>query len=421
MNFPGRRNNVAPSAWVLLSLILLAGLGFRALTVVVLRFEPEGDYLAYQTMALNLLGGRGIVDQLGNYAMMNVGYPLFVLAPVFALSDNSLLAAQLANAVLGVASTVLCYAIAAEANAGRFGRLLAAGLFALYLPSWVYAESLAKENLMTPLMLAVMWCALRFLRGSSLAVALYCGVLFGFLALTGNAGLALVPAAVVALTLSPGSARFKTTGALIAIAAGLIVVAPWLARNYAVIGSAVLNTNGGFNLYLGNNPAATGLFVSIADTPRGPTWSALRKEGEYRASQTLRQEAIAWIQEHPGRFAELALRKALLFWKPPIHEGKGQPTRGEAMIRRLWLAQYLLIVGAAVCAMLLPALRTRQTAVLLLAVAGYTAVHMVFYVIYRYREPVIPLLCVLAALAIERAWVAWRGRLSPLRPGRERR
>lgn len=135
MELAGRRSNVARSEWVLLSLILLAGLGLRALTVVVLRFDPEGDYLAYQTMALNLLEGRGIVDQFGNHAMMNVGYPLFVLARVFALSDNSLLAAQLANAVLGVASTVLCYAIAAEANAGRFGRLLAAGLFALYLPS----------------------------------------------------------------------------------------------------------------------------------------------------------------------------------------------------------------------------------------------------------------------------------------------
>lgn len=397
---------------VLLAVILLIGFACRVATVLALDFQPESDYLGYQTMALNLLRGQGIVDSMGNYAMLNVGYPLFVLAPVFAISGNSLLVAQLGNAMLGVGSVLLCHAIARELGAGRSARLLAAALFALYLPSWVYAEYLAKENLMTPLMLGVIWCLLRYLERPSAAVVAGCGVLLGLLALTGNAGLAIVPAALLAVICAPSTIRGKVSAIAMASVLAFVVLAPWLARNNTVIGAAVLNTNGGFNLYLGNNPAATGLFVSISETPRGATWGALRESGEYQAAETLRRDAVLWIKRNPRRFSELALRKAMLFWKPPVHEGKGPPSFAESMIRRLWLLEYVAIVCAAASTVFFRKLWTRKFAVILLAIVAYTAVHMIFYVIYRYREPVIPLVCIMAALAAEQFWLRWGAKRS---------
>ena len=42
---------------------------------------------------------------------------------------------------------------------------------------------------------------------------------------------------------------------LVAYAACLAVITPWTMRNWAVLGQPVLiSTNGGFNLYMGNNP-----------------------------------------------------------------------------------------------------------------------------------------------------------------------
>ena len=96
----------------------------RRLLQRVLDYAPEGDYLAYQTMALNVLSGHGVLDQFGNLAMMNAGYPLFVLVPVFAVFNNSVFAAQIANAVLGAVGIALTYAVAKEAGADRTGRLL---------------------------------------------------------------------------------------------------------------------------------------------------------------------------------------------------------------------------------------------------------------------------------------------------------
>ena len=397
----GAIGRIAEHWWLIA--IVAVGLGLRVVTVSVLDLEqPESDYLGYQAMALNLIAGRGIVDPTGNLAMLNMGYATFVLAPIFALFRGSLLAAQLANALLGAISVALVWAVAREAGAGRVGRIVAAASWALYLPSWVYAEYLAKENLLIPLVLATLWCVLRLSRVIVAGTAILCGVLFGLIALAGNAGLSLGLAFAAAVVGAPGSVGRKLRAGLITLAAAGCIVAPWLIRNQHEIGAAVLNTNGGFNLYLGNNPAATGLFISIADTPRGPTWQALRREqGEARASDILRDEALQWIRQHPRQFVLLSLKKAVLFWTPPVHEGQGPQSTVETLVRAVWLVQYALLVAATIAGLLMPSLRRREVALLWLAVLAYTAVHMLFYVSYRYREPVMPVLCVLAALTIE--------------------
>ena len=387
--------------WWLITVVAI-GLALRAVTVTVLDYQPESDYLGYQTMALNLIAGRGIVDPMGNLAMLNMGYPTFVLAPVFALFHGSLLAAQLANAVLGGASVALVWAVAREAGAGRVGRLVGAAFWALYLPSWVYAEYLAKENLMLPLMLAILWCALRFRRDVLGGLAVLCGVLFGLIALAGNAALSLGLAVAAALWWAPAPVSRKLQAVVVMLVAASGIALPWVIRNQHALGAAVLNTNGGFNLYLGNNPAATGLFMSIADTPRGSTWHALlREQGEARASNTLGGEALQWIREHPRQFVLLSLKKAVLFWTPPVHEGRGPQSTMETLIRALWLVQFAVLVVGAAGGVLVSSLRRRDVTLLWLAIFGYTAVHMLFYVSYRYREPIMPFLCVLAALTIE--------------------
>ena len=163
----------------------------------------------------------------------------------------------------------------------------------------------------------------------------------------------------------------------------------------------MINTNGGFNLYLGNNPNADGLFVSIAATPMGSAWKAMRAKGELYASTQLKFKAIEWISAHPAAFAQLAVKKAGLLWLPPIHQGQGTPSKMETISRVVWLLQYI-----ALCALALYVLATikRQNRVVVAIGAGlilYTGVHMLFYVIFRYREPIMPLVIVLAAIGVE--------------------
>ena len=398
---PPRTNSVPDQEYVWLILIIATGLALRAVAIVAFNHIPESDELAYQSMALNLVHGNGIADGIadgmGNRAMYNVGYPLFVLAPVFALFGENVLFARVANALLGGLAIVLCYAAAKEAGAGKVGRLLATTLWALYLPASIFAVFLLKENLMIPLMLGVIWCALRLLKAPSYRTALACGALFGLLALTGNAALPLAAPAAFAILFTPASVQRKLSLSVLVLISAMLVAAPWMARNFQLLGAPVLNTNGGFNLYLGNNPAATGMFVSISDTPRGPTWEALRKEGELRASDTLKREAMEWIKANPSTFLELAVKKAAFFWTPPIHQGKKQSSGAEPVVRILWAIQFFVLVAGAVGGLVFASLRNRNMMVLWLAIASYTAVHMLFYVTSRYREAIMPVLCLLAA------------------------
>jgi hypothetical protein len=405
-------------AWGLLATVVFLGMVLRALAVVALGSPLESDELAYHSMAINLLGGQGVVDFMGNRAMYNVGYPLFVIVPLFAVVGDHVAALHALQVVLGGVTVVLVYALVRTAGAGRGAAVLAAAAWSFYVPAMTMAESVLKENLQVPLMLGLMMAMLHLARVPGWRPALAVGVAFGLLALVGNSALSLALAVPVALWLAwkrqrgdAASAVAPTRAALgyavlIAVAAGAIA-APWMWRNAQQIGAPVLNTNGGFNLYLGNNPAATGRFVSIADTPMAPRWEALRREGEVLASETLRQEALAWVRANPGRFFELVMQKAVWFWSPP--ESKPGIGRLEALVRMVWSAQFVVLAAvAAVGTLLMWRHLPRGAWVLWAGVLGYWVAHLPFYVLTRYREPVMPLVAAIAAIVLVAAVAAWR-------------
>ena len=110
--------------------------------------------------------------------------------------------------------------------------------------------------------------------------------------------------------------------------------------------------------------------------------------------------AVQYIETHPGRTLTLALRKGVLFWNPPTHAGKYREGLVTRLVRAGWLVEYLAI-GVLFLAATPRALRDyrRPFVFLWLLVGFYTAEHMVFYVIYRYRLPIMPVLCMGAGVS----------------------
>ena len=408
--------NWSRTEFLVLAGILAIGALLRIGCAVVLPSPLESDYLGYWTIANNLHDGQGLAGGDGApTAFLSVGYPLF-LAGVFAVLGPSIAAVKAANIGLGVASILFVYLAARRLFGSESIAALAALLLAVYVEAIVYTAYVAKENLMIGLLTAQL--VLVAIPGSKPWRPLLFGAATGAMALVGNAGLALLPGLFVQLRLTNGSTkRTAQYLALAAVTCGL-VIAPILWRNHEVFGAYTLNNNGGFNLYIGNNPNATPYFESITDTPMGEQWQDLREKlGERGTNLLLGDLAKQYILEHPAATLDLALRKAVVFWWPPVHSGKYEEDRVEQLVRVAWLVQFCLICGLFVAALArLPAFAA-PLGVLWLLVAGYTAVHMIFYVIYRYRLPIMPILCIGAGLAAQMllSWlVRRRGRVAVL-------
>jgi 4-amino-4-deoxy-L-arabinose transferase-like glycosyltransferase len=388
-----------------LAVAIAATVAIRLAAGVALAQPVESDALAYWEVARHLAAGLAPTDNWGNHAFYSPGYPL-LLAPAFRLLGASLGAALAVNLLLAAATAALVWRLARALGGSALAATLAALGYAVWLPGVWEAAGLARENLSAPLLTAFA-CALlavlgpRPLRASAAAGLCWAaGVLAGTSVVLTSAAL---PVALVCRFGRDWRAGGRTVLAFAAPAA--LVLAPWLATTAALVGRPVLTTSGGFNLYLGNNPAATARYMSMRDTPLGTVrWNALRRElGEERAGALVGELAVEHALAHPGRTAALGLQKLALFWAPNWPDAADwADSRALAAVRLVEVVQYLLIVALAALWLLggRGRERGRERLVLAAVVLSFWATHAATYIIPRYRDPAMPVLIALAALAL---------------------
>jgi 4-amino-4-deoxy-L-arabinose transferase-like glycosyltransferase len=217
----------------------------------------------------------------------------------------------------------------------------------------------------------------------------------------------LLPAVFVLWTLRRGN-RGKTIGrAALAAAVMFVLILPWTIRNDRVFGSPVLvSTNGGANLWMGNNPESMGYYM---ETPPMPA-----DMNEAQFDKHLGDIAKRYIREHPGLFVKRCFRRIEdLFDRETIGVGwnsdglKDSPLRHLQRVLKIvstgyWLVMLLGgIVGAGMLISrgpFLPAILHPAN----LMWAYFTAVHVVTVSNDRYHFPSIPFIAALAGFAAAR-------------------
>jgi hypothetical protein len=239
------------------------------------------------------------------------------------------------------------------------------------------------------------------------------GVIYGLNVLAGTStvltGAAFTVALAIALHQTPG-AGLRRLGLF--AGAALLVLGPWIYSTDRMIGRPVITSNGPFNLYLGNNPAATGQFVSMRHTPIAHVWhERIAVLGEAGMSDWLADETRSWVGANPGAAAGLALKKLALFWAPPIPDYDGLTvSRAIGVLRIVDLIQYLAIMALAATALFAQGFDRRIRWTLAALVAGFWIIHGATYIIPRYRDPVVAVMIALAALTAERLLSDWQRR-----------
>lgn len=346
------------------------------------RISP-GDPHWYMVLAENLLHGRGLV--LHEPYMGVDARALFPPAYALLLAGWGGAVGFTTGAIL-VLSTVLDLAAAAAMvrlgdalESPRAGRAAAA----LYLiwPAVLFDAPLAQKESLATLLIVLL--ALGWVRAERRFAWAAIGVPAGLLALT-QPGQAMI-AGLFGLALVPrlGLRRMLAVGVPAAAIAAAVMM-PWWVRNWLVFGQFVpLTSAGGYSLWIGNNPDATGSWE--------PPPASLHGLPEIAFGKAAAAIARTWIVAHPLDFVHVTIAKflracavsdfaidRLAAMRPPIARAVG------AMLFPLSYGAHLLLLGGGAAAVQVR--RAPGLSVTLLLLAAGIAQLALFGVWFEFTE-----------------------------------
>jgi tetratricopeptide (TPR) repeat protein len=406
-----------------------------------------GDARAYDAWGQRLAAGDWMGTDVFYQAPL---YPYF-LGVIYAIAGHDLLALRVVQALVGGASAVLL----ARAAERLFSRPVAwvAGLgLALYAPAVFFDLLLQKTVLDVFFICLLLWVASRLIAGPA-RPALWAGLgaALGALSLTRENALALMlVASVWAVSkrnhedttntkdarsqfvrvtsaqdpgtlndqLKSSSCRPSFTSRLrgffwLLLGLGL-VLAPVVARNYAVTGGFYLTTSQfGPNFFIGNNPAADGTYMSLRPGRGAPEFErqdatelAERARGRTltpaEVSAYWTDRALSFITEEPARWLALMGRKVALLWNATeMLDTESQETyEDESPVLRVLAVggHFGVLVPLALLGLVATWPDRRRLWPVLAFFGVYAASVVIFYVFARYRFPLVPFLVLFAAV-----------------------
>ncbi|MGC4081730.1 MAG: glycosyltransferase family 39 protein [Vicinamibacterales bacterium] len=380
-----------------LTLVLLLATALRIAAVLFFPLEPRADDEQFHRYAVAMLSGQGYGTP-GFRAWFPPGMSLLLTAWYW-LTAASPLAGKLLHVLLGVALTWQVWAFARMFTSETTARV-AMLLVALFPTLVFYTATLGYETLLALLVVIVCRIALVVARTPRPLVLhlVGLGLCLGVGALVKPICL-LVPALLAASwwLLGMPALRAIVRGALVAIVL-LLTIAPWTLRNYRVLGEFVpISTNGGYTLYSANNPEATGLAMPVTPLPG--------ERDEVSRDRLRSRAAFDWIVHNPAAWFRLALAKATYTWGTTssimavVSTDRLPPSIENVCKFLLNVAWGALFVW---CAAATRRARTWTDGFLLptLFVAYIFGLHLFFEAHSRHHLPVLPLLCIVGAVAL---------------------
>jgi 4-amino-4-deoxy-L-arabinose transferase-like glycosyltransferase len=398
----------------LVGLLTLLALALRVGFVLAVerRSFVLNDTFFYGLTAKSLAEGRGFSFVPGYpTAHWPPGFP-FLLSLLFRVVGSSEKAGELLNALLGALTVPALYALARRVF-GRREALVAAGFLAVMPGQILWADVLVAETFYGFLLVCffLLLAVLPERPWSPLAL----GAAIGVITLTRGEGLLLIPVVLAVWWPSrPRKPMLAPTAAL--VAATVFVVAPWTLRNAIVMDAFIpLATNSSTTLWSGHNPSANG---GQSYAGRTLTGRITGKAPEVEEASILRSEALEFMVSNPRRELELIPLKLFnlgrgdswaMEWvnagkrgERPFGKELGTPVRVLAD-----LGFYGLLAATAGSLLLFFRALWRQPltrGVLTLFLGSLFTYGFLYYGNYRYRVPLEPLMILISAPLLVRAW-----------------
>ncbi|HVX86695.1 MAG TPA: glycosyltransferase family 39 protein [Phycisphaerae bacterium] len=323
------------------------------------------------------------------------GYPVF-LAGVFAVFGESVKAVACVQAILSGGIIWLTWLIGRRA--GVMAGLIAAGLVAMDPLTVGFSAAILSEMPFTLCLMGGMWIGARLLereRGEvrELGWWIVLGLVWG-------AGVYLRASVLYALVVVGvwiwGYRRFSgwaLGGALLAVVVMFGTLVPWMMHTGK--GAGRLTSLEGISLYEAVYPGADGgpKQDKIATPPE--------MEGagmEWPRDEVWGREAWGYVRSDPVRILRLAVVKAGRTWSPWMNASEMRNPVLQAVLIGWQAPLFILAAGG----IFWGGLAGRMKGLLLCPIVYFTAVHALFLGSVRYRVPLMPVVCVLAATGLAR-------------------
>ncbi len=432
----GRAGLQSKSTGMDLLIVTVAALAVRMVYLFSIQGEPLFDFpqvdaRVYWDEAIRIAGGGS--GPAGDAASAGVYYtpPLFkwVLAALVKLFGGDAGAARWALALL---SSLTAPAVCALARPilGRGGSLAAGMLVAFYAPAVFYGAELLSAStvlLLNGTMLVLLLCAEERGRGGGAALFLTGGLLLGLSAITRPTILLFALLLLIRYGRMPRRAGMLLAG--IAIAIVPVTIQNMMAGDFVLVSS-----NGGLNFYMGNHEGTDGRSARAPELPNEPG-EARRAAERIAAAESGRslkpsevsfywfRKGINWIAGDPAGWAALTCKRTIyLLNDREISDNIDFHTLREVSLPlKLTPLRFGLLLALGAVG-LRRVLRTREGRLLALYGMAVALPPILFFVVGRFRLPLLPFLAVAgAAGAIDivqtiRRWnsVSWKERASPI-------
>ena len=378
-------------------LILALLLRLTAAVILPIDYRLRKDALLYVSVAEHLLDDGVYGEELGvPFALVPPAYPLF-LAGIFALAGRSLMAVRLAQVAVGVLAVWLTYLAGKYTFSDRVG-LGAALIYAIYPPFVVYVAPYLTEALYIPLFALYLAFLVQSIREPSVKYTALAGVGFGLAMLTKETLIAFPLALPLIFWWARFSLRQAIRYVLIFVVVTLVVLSPWLVRNYATFGHAFYTSR---TAYIQYELTGTGyLAPRFEDEVEERESPVSESDDKYEYYQRYGRTSDLWkpsfFLNQPGTYLRYLFNRLVEFWLHP----NGLWSLPEVFIIRVgYIAAHVLMLGLALWQMIVN-LRARDTVTggLVLLLIYVTAVGILLRRPNpRYNLPFLPIVFIFTA------------------------
>ena len=392
------------------TIIIVVALGVRGCTALSQPETPIADAADYHQLAASLADGRGYVNANGERtAWRPPGYPVF-LSLIYRVTGPSVPSATVVQSFMG-ALTVLLLMLFGSSILSRTETIVA-GVIASIYPGLVWLPRLLlSENLSLLLTLITLWSVAMYLKSRRVWWLVFFGAVSGVNTLVrgGNLALPIMLGAGLLIVAfrrrSSSDWKSLSIGLLPAIAAFVVVLAPWTVRNYRVFHRFVpVATQEGLTLYASYWPPVKNGKLIWGTLP-GPEDPNVRAANDLRdepaASKYFQHVTLERLRAQPGYFFRVIPSKMISMLVPLDWEILTHPIGAARKIN--W--GYILIALPALFGFVLLWRNPRANQWLLWVVPMLVLIQTVFfYGSPRFRLPAEPIAILLAAVGLSRGW-----------------